>query len=186
MSFVRTAVENLFNINAVVAPGLLSARPGSTPLVDDLPPQEAEPLVDTRFRPLPLTPPFRTELAGIPSRGHRKSLPRDLASENAQCPAGMEFRGHDQHAPAILVRQTLPYVSRFIPCRHALDQANADRLPWKVLNIFLRQLRLSEFVDSCFRGNIEQFPAAIALLHQLQGTLGTTIRFPCKHHNHVG
>src|SRR5258708_36021720 len=146
----------------------------STPLIYNLPPKEAQPFFNAGFRPLTLTPPFCAKLAAIPRRRYRKSFPRDFTTKNTQGPASMKFRGHDQHATAILTRKTFFYVSRLITCRHSLDHANADRFSLgKVLNVFLRQLQLSKFINSCACGNIDQFLAAIALFHQLQAPRAT-------------
>src|SRR5258708_9386531 len=158
----------------------------STPLIYNLPPKEAQPFFTGGLRPLRLPPPVCAKLAASPRRRYRKSFPRDFTTKNTQGPASMKFRGHDQHATAILTRKTFFYVSRLIACRHSLDHANADRFSlWKVLNVFLRQLPLSKFISSCGCSNIEQFPAAIALFQQLQRPRGTAIRLPPKHHNHA-
>src|SRR5260370_37803619 len=142
----------------------------STRLMKGVPQEEAKLLFQAGFRTLSMTPPFCAKRAAIPRRLHRKSFPRDFTTKNTQGPASMKFRGHDQHATAILTRKTFFYVSRLITCRHSLDHANADRFSLgKVLNVFLRQLQLSKFINSCACGNIEQFLAAIALFHQLQG-----------------
>src|SRR5258708_17950098 len=119
-----------FNVNVLVATAMLYARCStqglSTPLIHNLPPEEAQPLFNAGLRPLTLTPPLRAKLAAVPRCRHRKGFSRDFTTKNTQRPAGMKFRGHDQHATAIFMREAFFYVARLIAGRHALDHANAD------------------------------------------------------------
>src|SRR5216684_439860 len=119
-----------FNVNVLVATAMLYARSSmlcsSTPLIHNLPPEEAQPLFNAGLRPLTPTPPLRAKLAAIAGRRHRKSFSRDFTTKNTQRTAGMKFRGHDQHATAILMGEAFFYVARLIAGRHALDHANAD------------------------------------------------------------
>src|SRR5260370_17699021 len=100
----------------------------STPLIHNLPPEEAQPLFNAGLRPLTPSPPLRAKLAAIAGRRHRKGFSRDFTTKNTQRTAGMKFRGHDQHPFSIRMREAFFYVPRITAGPHAPIPSNPPLL----------------------------------------------------------
>src|SRR5450631_500018 len=159
----------------------------SMPTLDRSPPDQPQPLVRTSLGPLPVSPPTCSELRTIASRCHRERLPTNFAAENAQRSAGVELGCDNQDPAASFARQAFFHVVRFLPGRKPLDRTDADRRRLrKSSNVFLGQLELRRLVDLSRCGNVDQHPAAIALIQQLQRASGPTIRLTRQNQNHVG
>src|SRR5260370_2787139 len=156
------------------------------PLIDRLPPDQAQPLIHAGFCPLAMSPPPDAKLRLVPGGGDRILVSRDFPPENAQRAPGVKVRGHDQNTPTACARDALLRIPRLVLGRQSVNWTHADRRRLRqTLNVVLRQLDLSEFVDFRVRWYVQDNPPAISLRQKLQSTLRTPVRFPRQHQDHI-
>src|SRR5579863_9176481 len=113
------------NSSIVGATSRAAQRICSTPAFECIPPEQAQPLIQASFGPLSMGPPARAKLGCVSSCGNREKSSAKFVPEDAQRSASVEVRGHDQHPPALLVRETSFDVVRFVPSRESFDRADA-------------------------------------------------------------
>src|SRR5260370_29431903 len=84
------------------------------PLIDHLPPDQAQPLIHKSLCPLAVSPPSDAKLRLVAGRGHRILMSGNFSQENAQRAPRMEIRGHDQNTPTACARDALLRIPRLV------------------------------------------------------------------------
>ena len=87
----------------------------SLPLINALPPDQSQPFVDKRFRPLAMSPPSDAKLLFVPGSRNGVLMSRNFTPENTERAPCVEIRSHDQNSFLTSAREASSYISRLIP-----------------------------------------------------------------------
>src|SRR5437899_411811 len=127
-----------------------------SPAVNQIPPRQPEPLVEIRFGPLAVSPPFGPKLPRIEGSRNAVVAVSRFPAEGAERPPGVVIGSHQQNASSPDALKTAACFPGLFPRRESINRADGDRLCLgQPLDIFSRQFRLRPLIDFGPRRNIE-------------------------------
>src|SRR5579872_1852920 len=127
----------------------------SAPAFNDIPPDQSEPFVKARFRPLSMLPPALAELCVVVDGCDGEALRGKFVAEDAQSSPSVVVRGDDENSSALFVRQTSGDIMRLVQSRQTLDRTDVDCIGFgKLTNVLFGNLQISGVVNRGVRGDV--------------------------------
>src|SRR5882762_4646638 len=159
---------------------------GLEPAVDQFPPKQTQPFVDVGFGPLTMSPPGLAELSGVVCGSNLEGVAGDAATKDAERPARVKIRSHNQDRASTHVSDTFGGVGGLGFRRTSIDGTYRDKRGLRLrVCPSSGQFHVGCAIGAGVGGNIKDDAPCIALAEQFQGAGGPTIGLPCENQDGV-